>query len=590
MKSIFPGISRIAYLLLISLGVFSLLLFSKVRTSLAALGIESVQPNTVSNEIATTIIITGTDFADGSTVILEGYGNLQANFVNSSTLQALLPAGVPAGVYALRVTNTDGSSSVLNNALTVILQTSTPQVTPTTQPAIPGYERPVVVVNSYSANEDRLTPGEDFDLFIQVYNAGQKTATNVVATFSVGDLIPRESGGVKAVGNVAPDNRSDFSQSFTVSNEAWGKSFVTTSMTLLYTDPDGIQYTETFTLTISLFNPGYVLPSPTPTITPTPTEGPTMRPQLVISEYELSVDPLQPGAHFTLNLTIINEGEADAKRVTMIVGGGTIAPSGTQENGGISGGSGEFTNFAPVGSSNVQYIGDISLGSSKQATQELVVNVSTNPGAYPLKISFVYSDSKNNRVADDQVITLLVYSLPVLELNFYRDPNPLFAGQPNQLPIQVINLGRKSSVLGNMRVEAPESELSNNVIFVGALEPGGYFPLDATFIPFQAGTMDILVTIDYTDDFNQSKVISQTLTVEVLEMGIVEPEGPGIETGGEEPVTPTPEGNFWEKVKRFFLGLLGLDSGVKAESPTEGVPPVEEQPVEPVPAEPLKGP
>jgi hypothetical protein len=141
-----------------------------------------------------------------------------------------------------------------------------------------------------------------------------------------------------------------------------------------------------------------------------------------------------------------------------------------------------------------------------------------------------------------------------------------------------------------MRVEAPESELSNNVIFVGALEPGGYFPLDATFIPFQAGTMDILVTIDYTDDFNQSKVISQTLTVEVLEMGIVEPEGPGIETGGEEPVTPTPEGNFWEKVKRFFLGLLGLDSGVKAESPTEGVPPVEEQPVEPVPAEPLKGP
>jgi hypothetical protein len=590
MKLKSSGVSRTAYIILMFIGVLTISLFTKVEPSLASLGIDSVQPNLVSNQIATTIIITGTDFVDGATVILEGYGSLQANVLNDTTLHALLPAGIPSGVYALRILNPDGNASVLNNALTVLQQTQVPENTPTIPPSVPGYERPVVVVNSYSVNTEKLSPGQDFELAILLYNAGQRTATNVVATFSVDDLIPRVSGGVKAVGNIAPDNRSDFVQSFTVSGTAWGKSFVSTNMTLLYTDPEGFQYSEIFTLTISLYNPGYAPPTPTPTITPTPTEGPPLRPQLVITEYELSDDPIQPGMHFTLNLSVVNQGEADAKRVTMIVGGGSQMPSGTQDNGGISGSSGEFTNFAPVGSSNVQFIGDINLGSSIHASQDLIVNVSTNPGAYPLKISFVYNDPRNNRLIDDQVITLLVYSLPVLDISFYRDPNPLFAGQPNQLPIQIVNLGRKSIVLGNLRVDVQEAELSNDVIFVGALEPGGYFPMDAMLIPFQSGTSEIFVSIDYTDDFNQSQVISQTLMVEILEAQIFEPEGPGIGPGEGEAPPPAQEDSFWQKVKRFFLGLLGLDSGIQAEGPAEGMPPMEEQPVEAVPIGPIKGP
>jgi hypothetical protein len=582
------GIYRIAYIFITIFGVLVISLFSSVDLSIAALGIDSIQPNFVSNDIATTIIITGTDFTDGSTVILDGYGTLQTNFINDSTLQALLPAGVPSGVYSLRVLNPDGDASVLSNALTIVQQT--PEPTPTTSPSLPGYERPVVVVNSYNVNTERLSAGQDFVLSIVVYNAGQKTATNVVATFSVGEVIPRESGGVKAIGNIAPDNRSNFTQSFTVSGDVWGKSFVTTNMTLIYTDPNGVQYSEIFTLTISLYNPPYTLPSPTPTVTPTPTEGPPLRPQLVITEYLLSVDPLQPGAQFTLNLTVVNQGEANAENVTMIIGGGSQIPSGTQDIGGISGSSGEFTNFAPVGSSNVRFIGDINRGSSTVASQDLIVNVSTNPGAYPLKISFVYNDPRNNRLIDDQVITLLVYSIPVMDISFYRDPGILFSGQPNQLPIQIVNLGRKSAVLGNLRVEAPESELSNNVIFVGNLEPGGYFPLDATIIPFQPGTIEILVSIDYTDDFNQSQIISQALTIEVLESDFIEPESPGFENGEGGTPPPIQEESFWQKIKRFIFGLLGLDSGIKTEIPIEGMPPIEEQPAEPVPIGPIKGP
>ena len=81
------------------------------------------------------------------------------------------------------------------------------------------------------------------------------------------------------------------------------------------------------------------------------------------------------------------------------------------------------------------------------------------------------------------MITLLVYSPPVVDINFYRDPGPMFAGQPNQLPLQVINLGRKGNVLGNMRVTGEGAQFSNNTTLVGLLDTGNYFTMDATMIP-----------------------------------------------------------------------------------------------------------
>ena len=88
--------------------------------------------------------------------------------------------------------------------------------------------------------------------------------------------------------------------------------------------------------------------------------------------------------------------------------------------GGVSGGSGEFTNFAPVGASNVQSLGDLDPGGAIQAKQNLIVNTSTNPGAYPMMVTFSYVNDKNEPINDDQVITLLVYSLPNVDVSFYR--------------------------------------------------------------------------------------------------------------------------------------------------------------------------
>jgi hypothetical protein len=156
------------------------------------------------------------------------------------------------------------------------------------------------------------------------------------------------------------------------------------------------------------------------------------------------------------------------------------------------------------------------------------------------------------------------------------------AGQPSQLPLQVVNLGKSLVVLGNMRVTAASGAIENGQALVGPLDAGGYFTLDSTLIPDSPGSLELTVSVDYTDDFNEPRTIIQVLTVEVQE-GFVEPVGPDFGTDGEVPSEPAPE-TFWQRVRRVFMGLLGLDSAPETEVP-EGAP-VEEAPPVSFPAEP----
>jgi len=173
-----------------------------------------------------------------------------------------------------------------------------------------------------------------------------------------------------------------------------------------------------------------------------------------------------------------------------------------------------------------------------------------------------------------------VYQMPQIEVNFYRDPGMIMAMQPNSLPLQVVNLGRKTTVLGNMTVSTDSgAELMNNVSLIGTLDAGGYFPLDVMLVPNTPGEIELKILINYTDDFNQPRQIEKTLPVTVVEgappdMG---PEmGPGQPGMNGELSTDmggvAAEDTFWQKVVRFFKGLIGLDSGTPTPAVDPGMP------------------
>jgi hypothetical protein len=140
-------------------------------------------------------------------------------------------------------------------------------------------------------------------------------------------------------------------------------------------------------------------------------------------------------------------------------------------------------------------------------------------------------------------------------------------------------------VLGNMRVTGEGAQFSNNTTLVGLLDTGNYFTMDATMIPDGPGSLNLQVTVDYNDDFNQPQVITKTISIEVLEAPVVEPPpGGSAGEGGIPPVSASE--TFWQKVLRFLRGLLGLDSAQPATAPgglpTQEVPPGKTIPV-PVP-------
>lgn len=382
-------------------------------------------------------------------------------------------------------------------------------------------------------------------------NRGPVSSFNNTVTFEGEGFFPQGSGGMQYVQNIEPGGKITFNQDFMVGDALDYIETATIKATAVYLDAAGKSYTDVFTISVPVTSGVNYAGTATPKT--------TSRPKLVITENATDIDPLQPGSIFELSLKVKNLGTTDAKSVIMVLGGGatTYSDTGTPQ----PGSGADLTNFAPLGSSNIVVVGDVAQGAEVTIKLKLVVNVTTVPGAYTLKTSFAFTDPSAKNFTDDQVITLLVYQLPQVEVSFYRDPGMMTAGMPNILPLQVTNLGKKSTVLGNMTVTADGVDVTNNTALVGALDPGGYFTLDSEIMPFAEGPLEIKVTISYTDDFNTPREVVQTLKVEVMPEPVFTPD-PNMGPDGlpiEQPQVET----FWGKIGRFFKGLFGLDSGVK---------------------------
>jgi hypothetical protein len=139
----------------------------------------------------------------------------------------------------------------------------------------------------------------------------------------------------------------------------------------------------------------------------------------------------------------------------------------------------------------------------------------------------------------------------------------------------VVNIGKRSAVLGNLKITTDSGTIENGTGLIGSLDAGGYFTLDSMFTPEQSGTQILHITIDYTDDFNQPRTLTRKLEVEVMEGMMEEPMiDPSLQGGGGggEGTIMTEETPL-QKIWRFILGLLGLDSAPPSPSGGEQITP-----------------
>ena len=377
---------------------------------------------------------------------------------------------------------------------------------------------------------------------------------------------------MQAVSEIAAGGDKTIKQTLYATPELAGQETVSITINVAYTDTNGTEYSTPLVILVNLkeVQPTDAYSGP---LLPTRTSTETPRSKLIIGGYKSNVEKLQAGNLFKLNLSLQNLGNATARDVTMVLGGATASGGGdgTPTSGGVSGGGADLSKFAPLGSSNLYYLGDLAPSTSKQQELDLVVNVATDPGVYPLKVSFVYENTQGEQLIDDQVITLLVYALPQVTVSFYDTVGDVSVGEFRPLPVQITNTGKKSTILGEVTITASNGMLNKNTATVGTIDTGGYFTMDPEFIPDTPGKVTLTIQIKYTDDFQQAGLIEKTLEVNVVEGFMPPPDGGGTDNGGNSgggkdggeviPPPEQPQESLMNSILKALLGFFGLAGG-----------------------------
>jgi hypothetical protein len=482
------------------------------------------------------VTITSDRFVPLSTSSVKVLGSLQVNEHGgvSQTLRAV--PDVEEGTYAVtvRLDYRDAEGFSYSSTETVGIAVS----------AKPKPGRPQLVILSVNTEPENLAPGVPFTMTVVVRNVGTGQARRVLLTSGGGDVpfAPVGASNVKALPDLSVGSVHTTTLSLVTSRSA-KPGLYTFGLKLDYDDTASTPNHTTSDQSVALSVAARDIPQPQP----------------VVASYATEPAILTPGSPFTITLTVQNAGEADARRLTASLGG-----SGTSGSGGSGGqtttGAGTF---APLGSGNLKVLGTLAPGATQVVVQAFVVDGAANGGAYTFPIIFEFEDSDGAAKTDTQLISLLVRTIPQLQIGLYQPMAPIFTGQPFQIPLEVLNIGRNRANITTVEITSTDLELQQNSRFFGPLDAGTSDVLDALGIPRQPGRAVATVVVHYIDDFNKPAQLTHELVFEVQEGGPIGPGGPGGpgepggpgKPGGPGAEPPKPTRPLWLRALRGFLGL-----------------------------------
>lgn len=494
--------------------------------------ITAIEPGRISSETGGQLSVYGNGFTPGSVIRIFGVGLIPTTYVNAEAVVGQVPPGLSTGFYDIQVGlgDQDGPNAVARGVLEIFGPTPTPVPTDTSVPtatAVYVFGQPQLAIQSAVANPAAPLPGQPFELEMVLANLGNWTAIDVSLALQSTDVaVPAAGSNVRILPRIGVE----------------AAITVTLPLVLSPTAPDGPQNLtfniDYFDLNGRAYSTQQSVGLAVSDVTATPTPGPE-QPRLVLTTY--GVEPegaLQPGSVFDLTLALSNVGSADAENVIVTLGGANgeqLAP------------------FALVNAGNIRFIETIPAGETVTVRQAMLVAGTANAGVYnlPVGLSFDGADASGA-----QVINLLVERPPLLQANFYRPVPPGQVGQPLDLPVEVVNIGRSQLNVSTLSITSADMQVENNSIYVGPLDGGTSGSLDAIGIPQRGGALAVLVTVNYLDDFNQPQIYEETLTVQVAE-----PVDAGEEVGETAVADETTEnGGFLDLLWRFIRGMLGLGS------------------------------
>lgn len=503
-------------------------------TALPGIDLNRVEPSRLPTHLGGTLSLFGSGFTPGTLVRLVDFGLLETTFVSDTMLKALVPPNVRPKEYDVEVVREDGAQDDKDNALRIepepVVPTATPRPDPTVEPTIvPG--RPQLVIETFATDPAELEPDVPFTVTMSIANHGNRVANNVLLSLSNSVAVVPVGGSnattvppIGVGGTVTASLRLAFTE--TVSKTVTS-DHVPVNVDIEYTDYLGGNYSTQQIVSVRL--------------KPEAADAGSREPKVIVDTYTTDPATLAPGDVFTLTLDVINVGKGDTRRLTMAIGG--------EDGAGLK-------PFALLGAGNVRYVSAIPPEASIELSQALMVDGGAESGVYNLPIVLSYEGSDEKLHQEKQVLNLVVRRQPQLRIGFYRPVMGGMVGQPLDLPIEVVNIGRKLININVVDVVCDSMEVSMpGPNYVGPLDGGMSGSLDAMGIPTAAGEASVEVRVHYLDDFDQPQVYTATLTTEVQEMPPMPTPSPEeIESAGRPPGDTTPVG------LRAIRGFLGFGS------------------------------
>jgi len=152
----------------------------------------------------------------------------------------------------------------------------------------------------------------------------------------------------------------------------------------------------------------------------------------------------------------------------------------------------------------------------------------------------------------------VVEVLPQLLFNFYRTMPPAVVGQPIDLPIEILNVGRKQVASNEAELVSSELSIEAGKTYVGPLDPNAQFTWDARATADSPGEKHFTIRVHYVDDFNQPQVFEGERTIMVEAAPDVNPAGPDGQGAPGDGAAPEQPERPW--LIRLLRGLFGLGS------------------------------
>ena len=258
---------------------------------------------------------------------------------------------------------------------------------------------------------------------------------------------------------------------------------------------------------------------------------------MLLEGYHTIPEQLSPGDLFDLQLTLRNAGQGNVEQLVITLGD----PAGT----GIK-------PFALLGTGNVLFVETLKAGESIDLGRKVIIEGTADAGAYSLPIHIQYDGGNETTSSQVQVLTLLVMNIPQIQVSYYRPIELVQVGQTIELPIEIMNIGRTSINISQVEVFADQIEVENGSAFIGSLDGCTSAFIDALGIPQKSGKLELQLTVNYLDDFNQPQVITETLSLNV--------EYPPELLSGPNGMAPEQGGGFAQSLLHFIRGLFGLGS------------------------------